>query len=131
MISNCVLNLSPDKLRVWREIARSPSRRPGGGVGSRAAPPAPRVDSADLEALIGCVSGAPLIDDVRLFVQDAGLTEMELTQKPEYIDAMTGWQDPLYQKIAASLPAGSKMSDYVVSLDIRASKPVARARCCG
>lgn len=132
VISNCVLNLSPDKQRVWREIARV--LRPGG----RAAVsdlallrPLPESILADLEALIGCVSGAPLVDDVRRFAQDAGLTGLELTHKPEYIDAMTGWQDPLYQKIAASLPVGSKMSDYVVSLDIRASKPAARTRCCG
>ena len=74
----------------------------------------------DLEALVGCVAGAELVDDVRAAAIDAGLTSLEMTAKPQYIEAMTNWEDPLYKKMAASLPAGATMSDYVVSLDIAA-----------
>jgi len=123
VISNCVLNLSPDKDRVWREIARV--LRPGGRVAISDLAllrPLPPAVLADLEALVGCVAGAQLVDDIRASVQRAGLTDLQMTAKPQYIEAMTNWQDPLYQKIAATLPEGARMSDYVVSLDIEARK---------
>ncbi len=123
VISNCVINLSPDKPQVWREIARV--LRPGGRVAVSdlaLLKPLPSDVRDDLEALVGCVAGADLVDDVRTAILDAGLTDLQMTAKPQYIEAMTSWEDPLYRKIAASLPEGAKMSDYVVSLDIAATR---------
>jgi hypothetical protein len=42
---------------------------------------------------------------------------------------MVDWQDPLYQKIIASLPAGVKPSDYITSLEVTAGKPGPKACC--
>ena len=123
VISNCVINLSPDKRRVWREIVRV--LKPGGRVAVSdlaLLKPLPGSVRDDLEALVGCVAGAELVDDVRAAAIDAGLTSLEMTAKPQYIEAMTNWEDPLYKKMAASLPAGATMSDYVVSLDISARR---------
>ncbi len=78
---------------------------------------------ADVEALVGCVSGAVLIEQVRTDMLAAGLTGITLTEKPDYIDAMTDWEDPLYQKIVRALPEGTKPSDFITSLDIAAVKP--------
>lgn len=36
---------------------------------------------------------------------------------------MTGFEDPLYQKVVAQLPAGTKPSDYIASLEVQARKP--------
>lgn len=130
VISNCVLNLSPDKPQVWREIARV--LKPGGRVAVSdlaLLKPLPDAVCADLEALVGCVAGAVLVSETRAQAAAAGLTGIELKSKPEYIDAMTNWEDPLYRKIVESLPAGSKPSDYITSLDVTASK--AGACCCG
>ena len=80
------------------------------------------VKKADVEALVGCVAGAVLVDETRAMAAAAGLREITLTSKPEYIDAMTNWEDPLYRKIIESLPAGSKTSDYITSLDVSARK---------
>lgn len=124
VISNCVLNLSPDKNRVWREVARI--LKPGGRVAISdlaLLKPLPVAVASDLEALVGCIAGAQLVDDIRASVQRAGLTDLKMTAKPQYIQAMTNWQDPLYQKIASALPEGESIADYVVSLDIEASKP--------
>jgi SAM-dependent methyltransferase len=126
IISNCVINLSPDKPRVWREMFRA--LKPGGRVAVSDLAlrrPLPEAVRADVDALVGCIAGAVLVDDVRAAAEAAGFTDIDLAEKPEYIDAMTNWQDPLYQRIAAALPAGSTMSDYVTSLDITARKPAA------
>lgn len=129
VISNCVLNLSPDKPQVWKEIARV--LKPGGRVAISdlaLLKPLPQGVHEDIEALVGCVAGAELVDDVRASVLGSGLTELSMSAKPQYIEAMTNWEDPLYKKIAASLPEGASMSDYVVSLDIEAVK---LGGCCG
>jgi len=124
VISNCVLNLSPDKPQVWNEIARI--LKPGGRVAISdlaLLKPLPKGVLEDIEALVGCVAGAELVDDVRAAALGSGLVDLNMVAKPQYIEAMTNWEDPLYQKIAAALPDGAAMSDYVVSLDIEAVKP--------
>lgn len=123
VISNCVINLSPDKKQVWREIARV--LKPGGRVAVSdlaLLKPLPTGVRDDLEALVGCIAGAELVDDVRAAVLDAGLVDLAMTAKPQYVEAMTNWQDPLYNKIEGALPEGEAISDYVVSLDIAARR---------
>ena len=123
VISNCVINLSPDKRQVWREIARV--LKPGGRVAVSdlaLLKPLPRGVLDDLEALVGCIAGAETVDEVRANALDAGLTDLRMTAKPQYVEAMTSWEDPLYKKIAAALPDGDGMSDYVVSLDVAARR---------
>jgi len=124
VISNCVLNLSPDKARVWREIARV--LKPGGRVAVSDLAllrPLPNAVKYDIEALVGCVAGAVLVEETRTQATAAGLDNIVLTAKCEYIGAMTNWQDPLYRKIVESLPTGTKPSDFITSLDISAVKP--------
>jgi arsenite methyltransferase len=124
VISNCVLNLSPDKPRVWREIARV--LKPGGRVAVSdlaLVQPLPDAVKADVLALIGCVAGAVPVEETRAMARAAGLVDVVLTPKPEYIDAMTNWEDPLYRAIITKLPAGSRTSDYITSLDTAARKP--------
>jgi ubiquinone/menaquinone biosynthesis C-methylase UbiE len=134
VISNCVLNLSPEKDQVWREIARV--LKPGGRVAVsdlglvRELPESVR---SSVEALVGCVAGAPLATDTEQWMRAAGLVAVQLVPKPEYVAAMQDVQDPLYQRIAAELPAGHAISDYVASFDIRAVKGGPRPKssaCC-
>ena len=132
VISNCVLNLSPDKPQVWREIARV--LKPGGRVAVSDLAllrPLPESVRHDVEALIGCIAGAVLVEDTPLMMRDAGLTGIVITPKGQYIDSLTSFQDPLYAKIAEALPSGSRVSDYITSLDIAARKAREGAACCG
>lgn len=139
VISNCVINLSPDKPQVWREIARV--LKPGGRVAVSdlaLLQPLPPTIAESVEALVGCVAGAVLVSDTQRMAEEAGLSDIRLNSKAAYIDGMADWQDPLYQKIVASLPAGTKPGDYVTSLEVAARKPGAAggpARdagpCCG
>ena len=131
VISNCVLNLSPDKPQVWREIARV--LKPGGRVAISDLAllrPLPASVRTSVEALVGCVAGAVLVEETDRMIRDAGLVNVELVPKPEYVAAMESFQDPLYAEIAARLPAETEIADYVTSLDVRARKPGARAKCC-
>jgi len=124
VISNCVINLSPNKAQVWREVARV--LKGGGRVAISdlaLLKPLPDAVRADLEALVGCVAGAVLVEDMRAHAQSAGLADLRLETKSSYIDAMTNWEDPLYQRIMAALPSGSRVCDYVTSLDVTAVKP--------
>jgi AhpD family alkylhydroperoxidase len=124
VISNCVINLSPAKPQVWREIYRV--LKPGGRVAVSdlaLLKPLPAEVLSWVEALVGCVAGAVLVSDTEHMAREAGLTDIVLTAKPQYVEAMTRFEDPLYQKIVAQLPAGTKPSDYIVSLEVQARKP--------
>lgn len=123
VISNCVINLSPDKPQVWREISRV--LKPGGRVAVSdlaLLQPLPPAVLEMVEALVGCVAGAVLVSETERMAREAGLADIVLKAKPAYIDGMVDWQDPLYQKIMASLPAGAKPGDYITSLEISARK---------
>ena len=130
IISNCVINLSPDKAQVWREMARV--LKPGGRVAvsdMALLKPLPPEVIKMVEALVGCVAGAALASDTERWAREAGLIDIVLKPKAEYVEAMTSFEDPLYKQIVAHLPAGAKTGDYVVSLEVQARKP--GADCCG
>lgn len=130
IISNCVINLSPDKPQVWREIARV--LKPGGRVAVSdlaLLKPLPPAVMEMVEALVGCVAGAALVSETERMAKEAGLTDIVLTSKSGYVDGMVDWQDPLYQKIMAHLPTSSKPSDYITSLEVSAVKPACACSC--
>jgi arsenite methyltransferase len=123
VISNCVINLSPDKPQVWREIARV--LRPGGRVAVSDLAllrPLPEAIARMVEALVGCVAGAVLLSETEQMAREAGLLDIRLNTKSEYVDAMIGWNDPLYAKIVAALPADTTPGDFITSLEVTASK---------
>ena len=128
IISNCVINLSPDKAQVWREMARV--LKPGGRVAVSdlaLLKPLPPAILEMVEALVGCVAGAVLVSETEGMAKEAGLVDTLLKAKSDYIDGLVDWQAPLYQKIIANLPTGAKPGDYITSLEITACKPAQAA----
>jgi len=124
VISNCVINLSPDKPQVWREIVRV--LKPGGRVAVSdlaLLQPLPVAIREMVEALIGCVAGAVLVSETEQMARAAGLMDIRLTPKSDYVTGLTEWNDPLYQQILAHLPAGATTADYITSLEIQGRKP--------
>jgi len=83
-ISNCVLNLVPDKDRAFREIHRV--LKPGGrlAVSDMAweVEPSDAVRS-DLEALVGCIGGALVLDDYVARLKRAGFTSVQVVKHPD------------------------------------------------
>jgi SAM-dependent methyltransferase len=124
VISNCVINLSPDKPQVWREIARV-LRQDGRVAVSDLAllKPLPKGVLESITALVGCVAGAALVDETRAMAETVGLTDIVLTPKRDYIESMENWKDQWYGNIIKLLPEGAKLSDYVTSLYVSARKP--------
>jgi SAM-dependent methyltransferase len=122
-LSNCAINLSPDKPQVWREVFRV--LKPGGKVSVSDLAllrPLPGNILESATALVGCVSGAALVDETRAMLEEAGFTSIVLTPGPGYARTMQYLNEPSHRQIAEALPKGEGMEDYVVSLAIEARK---------
>lgn len=114
IISNCVINLSPDKAQVFREACRV--LRPGGrlalsDVVATARLPEEARNDPHLHAC--CVAGAELIDELQALLVQAGFTDVRITPKDESREFIREW-----------VP-GSGAEGYVVSAYIEAVKPAA------
>lgn len=112
LISNCVINLSPDKRRVFAEAFRV--LKPGGRIAvsdvvATAAMPEEIKRNTALHSY--CVAGAELIDVLDDHLSAAGFTNISIATKEESRAFIREWAP------------GSKAEDYVVSATIEAVKP--------
>jgi len=123
VISNCVINLSPDKQQVWQEIGRV--LRPGGKAcisDLALKKPLPEEVLNSAAALVSCVAGAVLLDETITMAKQAGLKDVEVIEKTYNIDVMVDCNDPIYKQVMEYLLEGTKLSDYIVSVDITTLK---------
>jgi arsenite methyltransferase len=111
IISNCVINLSPEKLRVFREAFRV--LKSGGRLAVAdivATAPLPDEVKADWSAYTGCMAGASQINDLEAMLRDVGFEEIKITPKDISRSFIREW-----------LP-GKQVEDYLVSATIEALK---------
>jgi arsenite methyltransferase len=112
ILSNCVINLSPDKQQVYREAYRV--LKPGGRlaisdlVAVRHMPESVRHDS---DKHSGCVAGASPMPKLKHLLKTAGFRDICVTVKEESKEFIKGW-----------FP-GSGVEKYVRSAAVRATKP--------
>ncbi|MGD9043171.1 MAG: arsenite methyltransferase [Desulfobacterales bacterium] len=114
IMSNCVINLSPDKLQVYREAYRI--LKPGGRLSISdvlATTALPANVRNNLELVAACIGGAVTFDDTRKMLKEAGFQNIKITAHDKSRDLTRAW-DP--EKSDNAL-------DYVVSAYIEAVKP--------
>ncbi len=125
VLSNCVINLVPDKAAVYREVARV--LRPGGRMVISDVvlnEPLPEAIAADVAAFTGCVAGAALRDQYLATVAAAGLTAIEvLSDKGFGTMALTMVPEPMLRQAQAAGIDVERVANTVRSLTIRARKP--------
>jgi SAM-dependent methyltransferase len=91
IMSNCVINLSPDKRAVFREALRV--LRPGGRLAVSdvvAFAPLPPEVRRDLALYTGCVAGAATVDEIKSWLAEAGFTDIRVTMNQAASEAMAG-----------------------------------------
>jgi len=114
IISNCVINLSPEKEQVFREAFRV--LRGGGRLAISdvvATADLPTKVRENLSLYTGCVGGAAPIGEITEMLSRAGFTNIAIKPKDESREFIREW-----------VP-GSNLSDYITSATIEAIKPVA------
>jgi len=113
IMSNCVINLSPDKSAVFREAFRVLA--PGGRLAISdivAIGDLPAAVAADPAAYTGCIAGAAPVADLARMIAEAGFTDVRITVKGDTRSLIEGWSPE------------SGASSAVASALIEAVKPV-------
>ena len=118
IISNCVINLSPDKKRVFSEAFRV--LKNGGRLAISdvvASVELPQELRDDLQLYSGCMAGASHIDELEQILADSGFTDIRIAPKDESKEFIKDWAP------------GRGVEEFVVSASIEAVKP--GGDCCG
>ncbi len=112
IISNCVINLSPDKERVFGDAFRVLKK--GGRLSISdivATAPMPEDLKNDMALLTGCVAGAATMDELKDTLERIGFQDIRITPREESRNFIPEW-----------LP-GRQVEDFVLSATIEAQKP--------
>lgn len=112
LISNCVINLSPDKQKVFNEAWRI--LKPGGRIAvsdvvAFAEPPEEVRRNMGLYSC--CVAGAALVGDVEAMLHTAGFTDVRITPNDASKSFMRDWASDI------------DVTQYMISASIEALKP--------
>ena len=111
IISNCVINLSPDKTRVFQEAWRV--LKPGGRLAISdvvARGELPEKAREDIALYTGCMSGASSVSDLKTYLKDAGFKEISIKPKDGSAEFIADWAP------------GTGMEDFVLSANIEGRK---------
>jgi SAM-dependent methyltransferase len=119
ILSNCVINLVPDKAQVFREAFRV--LKPGGRLAISDVvntKPLPAELAADQALVCGCVAGAVPSLEIEAWLQAAGFRDVLVSVQPESRELVASWAP------------GRGIENFVASATIEARKPAAGEPCC-
>ncbi len=120
ILSNCVINLSPDKAAVFRDAFRV--LRAGGRLAISdvvALAPMPSEIRSRIDALTGCVAGAATVDELAGMLRDSGFEDVRIAPRAEASACIAEWMP------------GTGAENYVASATLEARKPGGGRSCCG
>jgi arsenite methyltransferase len=112
VLSNCVINLSPDKPQVFREAFRV--LRPGGRLAVSdivTLQPLPEALRGDWERYSSCISGAASVAEVTGYLKAAGFVDVRVEPKAQSRKVLREWFPD------------QGLEDYIASAVIEASRP--------
>jgi SAM-dependent methyltransferase len=113
ILSNCVINLVPDKAQVFREayrVLKSGGRLAISDVINTT--PLTAGLAADPALLCGCIAGAAPAARIEAWLAEAGFADVRVTPKAESRDLISTWAP------------GSGIEDFVVSAIVEGRKPI-------
>ena len=112
ILSNCVINLVPDKAQVYREAFRV--LKAGGRLAIsdvvNTAPLTPELQ-ADAALLCGCIAGASPVERIESWLAQAGFVDVRVTPQPESRELVASWAP------------GRGIENFVASATVEARKP--------
>lgn len=126
VISNCVINLAPDKRAVFREIARV--LKPGGRLAASDIAlkrELPTELSADMLAYVGCIAGAISVEDYRQWLVEAGFSEVAVIDSGADLNAYS-----LVEGQSGCCSPAMNEESATTTAEASKSLPVASASCC-
>jgi ubiquinone/menaquinone biosynthesis C-methylase UbiE len=112
VISNCVVNLVPDKEQVFREafrVLKSGGRLAVSDIINTV--PLPAELRSDPTLLCGCVAGAAPAECIEDWLANVGFVDIRVTPKPESRELIKSWAP------------GRNIENYIVSAMVEARKP--------
>jgi arsenite methyltransferase len=129
VISNCVINLAPDKRAVFREIARV--LKPGGRLAVSdiaLKQPLPAELGDNVMAYVGCIAGAIPIEDYRQGLVEAGFSNVEVVDSGADLNAYAKVEN----QAGCCSPAMTETSTPVAIVSATSSRelPLASTGCC-
>jgi len=130
VISNCVINLSPEKPRVMREAFRV--LKPGGRLAVSdivLTGELPESVRASVDAYVACIAGASHRDDYLAAIRDAGFVDVEVKSETPVLEVFmqSACADPVLMAAARDVSADDirRIDDSIRSMKILATKPAA------
>ena len=123
IVSNCVVNLSPEKSNVFREAFRV--LKPGGRIALSdivAIAPLPEAIRSQAAALAGCISGAAHIDDVRAMLVEAGFAKIRVEPLPHSAKIVGSWVPGIERYIASATIEATRPALVMNDGDMRGTR---------